>query len=177
VIRFRLKAPKQRVYGGFYFALIFTFTAVNHTKQQLYQACINYVQTRMDAAQQAITEAQQAQKDDTKSSAGDKYETGREMAQQETDRNMAQLTEANKLKITLNTISPDIISTQVDNGAIVVTNHGNFYIGISAGALAIDGKSYFAISLASPIGIKMRGLKIGDKFSLNGKDYSITGIA
>jgi hypothetical protein len=130
----------------------------------------------MAAAQQAIDEAQQAQKDDTKSSAGDKYETGREMAQQETDRNMAQLTEANKLKISLNTINPGHLATQVDNGALVITNNGSFYLAISAGALVVNGASYFAISLASPIGIKMRGLKAGDRFNLNGKDYIINSV-
>ncbi|MFD2144408.1 3-oxoacyl-ACP synthase [Mucilaginibacter antarcticus] len=149
---------------------------MNPTKQKLYQQCLNYVQTRMDAAQQAIDEAQRAQQDDTKSSAGDKYETGREMAQQETNRNMAQLAEANKLKIALNTINPNVVANQVDNGAIVLTNNGNFYIGISAGALVVDEVSYFAVSLASPIGIKMRGLKAGTKFNLNGKDYSISQV-
>jgi transcription elongation GreA/GreB family factor len=176
VIRFRLKAPKQRVYGGFYFVLYFYIYMVNKLKQDLYQQCLTYVQNRMDAAQQAIDEAQQAQKDDTKSSAGDKYETGREMAQQETDRNMAQLTEANKLKIILNTINPSVASTQVENGSVVITNNGNFYIAISAGSLAADGLTYFAISLAAPIGVKMRGLKPGDVFNLNGKDYTINSV-
>jgi hypothetical protein len=176
VIRFRLKAPKQRVYGGFYFALYFYIYRVNKLKQDLYQQCLTYVQTRMDAAQQAIDEAQQAQKDDTKSSAGDKYETGREMAQQETDRNMAQLTEANKLKIILNTINPLTSSSQVENGSVVITNNGNFYIAISAGSLVVNAVRYFAVSLASPIGIKMRGLKAGGVFSLNGKDYIINSV-
>ncbi len=130
----------------------------------------------MDAAQLAIDEAQQAQQDDTKSSAGDKYETGREMAQQETNRNMAQLTEANKLKVALNAINPDLISTQIENGAVVLTNNGNFYIAISAGALSVDGLAYIAISMASPIGIKMRGLTAGNNFSLNGKDYTISSV-
>ena len=54
-------------------------------KEELYNQCLNYVQSRMDAAQQGIDEAQQASKDDTKSSAGDKYETGRAMMQQQTE--------------------------------------------------------------------------------------------
>jgi transcription elongation GreA/GreB family factor len=149
---------------------------VDKLKQDLFQQCLNYVQNRMDAAQQAIDEAQQAQKDDTKSSAGDKYETGREMAQQETDRNMAQLTEANKLKIALTQISPLANVTQVENGSVVLTTNGNFYIAISAGSLLVDDTTYIAISLASPIGAKMRGLKAGDNFSLNGKDYTIKSV-
>ncbi len=142
-------------------------------KEELYKQCLEYVQSRMDAAQQGIDEAQQASKDDTKSSAGDKYETGRAMMQQETDRNMAQLNEANKLKVALNAINPTTIHTVTDTGSVVITNNGNFYMAISAGTLTVDGKAYFAISPASPIGLKLKGLKAGDKFELNGKGYVI----
>jgi transcription elongation GreA/GreB family factor len=149
---------------------------MSRLKQQLYQQCLDYVQQRMEAAEQGIKEAQQASKEDTKSSAGDKYETGRAMMQQETDRNMAQLNEANKLKVTLNQISATATSTSADNGSVVITNNGNFYIAISAGSLQVDKETYFAISLASPIGLKMKGLKAGDSFELNGKSYLISGI-
>ena len=145
-------------------------------KEELYKQCFNYVKSRMDAAQLGIDEAQQASKDDTKSSAGDKYETGRAMMQQETDRNMAQLNEANKLKVALNTINPTIIHNTIDTGSVVKTNNGNFYLAISAGTLNVDGESYFAISPASPIGIKMKGLKAGDEFEVNGKGYQIESI-
>src|SRR5476651_2014935 len=121
-------------------------------KEALYNQCLDYVQKRMDAAEQGIKEAQQASKDDTKSSAGDKYETGRAMMQQETDRNMAQLNEANKLKVALNTINPTANHTVIDTGSVVTTNNGNFYIAISAGTLTVDHENYFAISPASPVG-------------------------
>ncbi|RZA01879.1 MAG: 3-oxoacyl-ACP synthase [Sphingobacteriaceae bacterium] len=145
-------------------------------KEELYKQCLQYVQSRMDAAQQGIDEAQQASQDDTKSSAGDKYETSREMMQQETDRNMAQLNEANKLKVALNAINPTAIHTTIDTGSVVKTNNGNFYLAISAGTLSVNGDSYFAISPASPIGLKLKGLKVGDRFDLNGKGYVIEGI-
>jgi len=149
---------------------------VSNLKEVLYRQCLDYVQKRMDAAQQGIDEAQQASKEDTKSSAGDKYETGRAMMQQETDRNMAQLNEANKLKVALNAITTNLSSKQVENGSVVVTNNGNFYLAISAGALVANGESYVAISPASPIGLKLKGLKADDQFALNGKDYKIISI-
>ena len=130
----------------------------------------------MDAAQQAIDDAQRASTDDTKSSAGDKYETGREMMQQETNRNMAQLNEANKLKVALNKISPAIVTAKVDAGNVVLTDNGNFYIAISAGVLQVDGEKYFAISPSSPIGLKLLGQKQGDMFKLNDKTYQIKQV-
>jgi LPS O-antigen subunit length determinant protein (WzzB/FepE family) len=145
-------------------------------KEELYKQCLDYVQQRMQAAEQGIQEAQQASKDDTKSSAGDKYETGRAMMQQETDRNLAQLNEANKLKVALNTIGTTGSQPIADSGGVVMTNNGNFYIAISAGALIVNDTTYFAISPVSPIGLKLKGQKVGDTFSLNDKVYKIESI-
>ncbi len=149
---------------------------MTNLKEELYKACVDYVQKRMMAAELGIQEAQQAAKDDTKSSAGDKYETGREMAQQETDRNMAQLNEANKLKVALNGIGFAKTSGVADAGSVIITNNGNFYLAISAGTLTVEDKSYFAVSPVSPIGLKLKGLKAGDEFSLNGKGYTILEV-
>jgi len=113
-------------------------------KKELYSQCLNYVQKRMEAAQLAINEAQKASNDDTKSSAGDKYETGRAMMQQETDRNMVQLNEANKLKVALNKINPSIVADKVETGSLVLTGNGNFYIAVSAGVLTVNNEKYFA---------------------------------
>ena len=145
-------------------------------KKELYNQCLNYVQKSMEAALLAINEAQKASTDDTKSSTGDKYETGREMMQQETDRNMKQLNEANKLKVALNKISPNTVADNVDTGSVVVTNSGNFYVAVSAGILTVKGEKYFAISPGSPIGIKLMGQKAGAEVKLNDKLYHIKAV-
>jgi hypothetical protein len=142
-------------------------------KKELYKQCAEYVQKRMDAAQLAIDEAQKASNDDTKSSAGDKYETGRAMMQQETDRNRRQLDETNKLKVALNQLNPNHISDKAEPGSLVITNHGNFYIAVSAGVLKVNNDTYFAVSPASPIGLALNGQKAGKEFMLNGKLYQI----
>lgn len=146
-------------------------------KEQLYALCITYVRTRMHAAEQAIAEAQQSANNDTKSSAGDKYETGREMAQQETNRNLSQLNEANKLMVALQQISAAGKAATAEAGSLVTTNNGAFYIAISAGSLQLDGMSYFAVSPASPIGLQLKGKSAGDKFALNGKNYVIEAVS
>jgi len=145
-------------------------------KQQLYNLCVAYVQNRMHEAEDAFRAAEQASNDDTKSSAGDKYETGRAMMQQEKDRNTIQLNEANKLMVALNLIGTKTTSATVETGSLVITNNGSFYLAISAGILQIDSVNYFAVSPASPIGMKLKGLKTGDGFDLNGKQYIIENI-
>ena len=149
---------------------------MTNLKRDLYTLCVNYVKTRIETAKQAIDDAQQSASEETKSSAGDKYETGREMMQQETDRNQAQLNEANKLLIALNQINIDTTSSSAAPGSLVITDGGKFYLAISAGAINLNGEGYFAVSPASPIGAKLLGRKTGDEFNLNGKHYSIKEV-
>lgn len=130
----------------------------------------------MDASKQALDSAQQAGQEETKSSAGDKYETSREMMQQETDRNRAQLNEANKLLIILSRINPDSRHDTADTGSLVITNNGKFYIAISTGTLIINGEAFVAVSSASPIGLLLKGRKAGDEFNFNGRHYRIEDI-
>jgi hypothetical protein len=98
------------------------------------------------------------------------------MAQQEANRNMGQLNEANKLKIALNRISTNSSVDVVDTGSIVVTDGGNFYIAIGAGTLRINDEDYFAVSPFSPIGLKLKGLKAGNQINLNEKNYRVKQV-
>lgn len=130
----------------------------------------------MATAQEAIQVAQQSANEETKSSAGDKYETGRAMAQLEIEKNTIQLGEAKKLKQVLDQISTDRETAIVALGSVVFTNQGNFFIAISAGQFVIDSKTYFALSPNSPIGLKLIGLQVHDSFSFNKKEYQISNI-
>src|ERR1700722_687376 len=118
-------------------------------KKELYRQCLIYVQNRIDEAKQALDDTQAATNDDTKSSAGDKYETGREMMQQETNRNLGQLSEANKLKVALNTIGTGFGKETAEPGSLVITDNGSFYLAISAGILKVNNDVYYAVSPAS----------------------------
>jgi hypothetical protein len=150
---------------------------MSEIKSTLYNLCLAYVENRIATSKEAIQSAQQSAGEETKSSAGDKYETGREMIQQETNRNMAQLTEANKLKIALSQIpvggQP---SATVQAGSLVITNKGKFYIAISAGSLTYNNETYFAVSIASPIGIQLKGKSAGASFSLNNNVYIVQTV-
>jgi transcription elongation GreA/GreB family factor len=147
-----------------------------HLKQELFNKCLQFVDERIASTENAINQAKEASQDDTKSSAGDKYETTREMMQQEISRNEAQLHEAKKLKHALLQIPVNKTAKSVENGSIVSTNNGNFFIAISAGQITVEGKTYFVISSASPIGRLMLGLKKGEKFTFNGKAFEVEGV-
>ena len=145
-------------------------------KRQLYSLCAEYITNRETAIKNTIAEAREAANNETKSSAGDKYETGREVMQQEIDLNLTRLNELKKLRSTLERIVPDRKCVTAQPGAVVNTNNGNYYIAISAGQLKVNGTTYYAISAAAPIGMQMAGLKEGDTYLLNGKKVVIEQV-
>jgi transcription elongation GreA/GreB family factor len=147
------------------------------TKEKLYRLCEEYIQKRETEIKKIISDARDAANNETKSSAGDKYETGREVMQQEIDLNLTRLNEINKLKLTMERIAPDCKCETAQPGALVRTSNGNYYIAISAGQLKIDGTTYYAISAASPIGAEMIGKRSGDSFTLNRKQITIKSIS
>ncbi len=142
-------------------------------KQHLHAHCHVYVEERINTATRAIHAAQAAANEESKSSAGDKYETGRAMAQLEIEKHSTQLAEAQKLKKTLERIGTAQSSGSIQAGSLVITNQGNFYIAIAATPIDIEGKSYFSISSFSPIAQRVLGLRTGDQFIFNGKDFMI----
>jgi len=145
-------------------------------KSQLYQLCLTFIQNRIENIEYSMQQARQASNDDTKSSAGDKYETTREMMQQEMDRNSKLLYEAGQQKIALQQIENVDAAKEVKNGSLVLTDEGNFYISISAGELKVEGQTFFAVSQAAPIGKLFIGKKVGMELTFNGKKYLIKQI-
>ncbi|MDB5118801.1 MAG: transcription elongation factor [Sphingobacteriales bacterium] len=149
---------------------------MENIKKNLYNQCLDYVNQRIETAEKAIKSARESANDDTKSSAGDKYETGRAMMQQEIDNNQLQLNEAKKLKVVLDQINPEKECDTVQIGSLVITNKGNFFISVSAGQLKVDGAIYFAVSSISPIGTKLMRLQVGSELNFNGKEFKLIEI-
>lgn len=145
-------------------------------RQALYSACLTYVQQRIDTARQAMEAAQASANEESKSSAGDKYETGRAMAQIERDRHAQLLAEALKLQQELARINIDKAYETVQPGSLVQTDRGAFFISISAGKLTHGGAIYFAVSPASPIGTLLAGKRVGDAVTVNTTTYRLTQV-
>ena len=99
------------------------------------------------------------------------------MAQLEIEKSAAQLAEAMKLKQTLEALAEKKPTENAQAGSLVMTDQGNFYLTIPAGQLIVDHKTYYAISVDSPIGARLLGLKLGSSFTLRDKTYRIEQIA
>ncbi|MEH6305727.1 3-oxoacyl-ACP synthase [Olivibacter sp. CPCC 100613] len=142
-------------------------------KTMLYSHCQQIVNERIYHAEQGILHAKDAAKGDTKSSAGDKYETTREMMQQEIDRNERQLAEANKLKYQLDGVPITSVSNTIQLGSLVKTNDGLFFLSISLGTVELTSYRFFVISPISPFGQVLLGKQVGDCVEFNRRNYEI----
>lgn len=145
-------------------------------KTALHQHCLLLAEDRITSLQHILKEAQQAANNETKSSAGDKHETGRAMAQLETEKLTAQLSEALNIKENLAQINLNLTNNTVVLGSVVYTNKGNFYMAASIGKVTIENEVFFAISPASPIGKLLLTKKEKESFSLNGNAYTILAV-
>jgi|SRR5690606_14707979 len=145
-------------------------------KEAVYDECLKAVTSRIANAEQALQQAREASQDDTKSSAGDKYETTREMMQQDIDRNNAQLYEAKKIYFQLEQCKSPENQGNVQPGSIVKTSKALLYIAVSIGQLKIDKHTIFAVSPASPIGQLLIGKSRNDTFEFNGVSQKIEAI-
>ena len=145
-------------------------------KKELYKACVDFVNKREETVHQIITSNQNALTSETKSSAGDKHETGRAMLQLEMEKASQQLESIHQMKIILDKISIDTTSEIIRLGSLVLTDQANYFLAISVGELIIQNKKYYAISPVSPIGKLLLGKKAGDEFVFNGKAVTIQEI-
>lgn len=145
-------------------------------KSQLYQTCSLYLQKRFDAIESRLKDLDESLGAETKSSVGDKYETGRAMLHLEKEKQMRQLAVLLESKQLLASIDAQKKCEQVEQGALVITNQGAFYIAISAGKLTVEHQLYFAITLASPIGKLLFHKKAGEQFQFRGRTYKIEAV-
>lgn len=149
---------------------------IEDKKAALYQLCLTFIETRIKTAETALLQAREASNDDTKSSAGDKYETSREMMQQEIDRNKRLLMDAEENLRVLLSVKDTPKSEVVRQGGVVATNFGSFYLSVAAGQLQLEDETVFAISPASPIGKLLLGKQKGSEFEFNGKAYVVNEL-
>ncbi|KKO06066.1 hypothetical protein LCGC14_0070790 [marine sediment metagenome] len=145
-------------------------------KKDAYDFCVLFVSDRLTRIQHQIKELETALSSETKSSAGDKHETGRAMIQLEREKLGQQLAELEKTQQLLSKVPKNRDVKTVGLGSLVVTDSFIYYVAISAGEFKNELKSVYCISAATPIGKLAFGKLVGDTFSFNGKSLTIVSI-
>lgn len=145
-------------------------------KKRLYDLCVRQIEDKINTYQASMQAAQASANEESKSSAGDKYETGRAMMQIERDKYAVQLAENLKLKQVLDNIDPNQPKDKAVLGSVLHTSQGYFFISISLGKLVLDGKTFFAVSPSSPIGKVMFNKAKGEDFQFNQRLFKVVDL-
>ncbi len=145
-------------------------------KQRLHQHLLDKLDSEVLEIKSDLQRIIESRNKETKSSAGDKFETGRSMLQNEEANARKRLGVAEDRRHELRKIVPTRNCLSVVPGALVQTSLGLFYICIAVGKLSIEGKVCFGISLDSPIGKRLSGRKAGETFVFNGTQVKISEL-
>ncbi|MFM2392467.1 MAG: hypothetical protein RLZZ546_444 [Bacteroidota bacterium] len=136
----------------------------------------DWIDKQIYTAKQAMDAAQESATSDGKSSAGDKFETGRAMGHRDRDMFANQLSAALKEKESLHKIDLKIVSPSVCFGSLVETTAGIFFISISMGKIKVEDKIIFAVSPQAPVCKDLIGKVKNDSFLFQGIKYEVIFI-
>ena len=134
------------------------------------------INQRINQYRQDIASAEESRNTATKSSAGDKHETGRALMQIELDNLEKQLGANLTLKNSLEQMPTFENQETIAFGSLVKTDQGLFFISISLGKVTSGADACYALSPTAPLGNMLIGHKKGDIVRFRENAYSIEEI-
>ncbi len=140
---------------------------MKETKIALVRICQEKITQRINEIQKKLSLVREARNNQTKSSAGDKYETGRAMMQIEEQNNQGQLADAHAKRLLLKSLDLGKLHQRVDLGSLVYTNRGTYFIVAGFGKVLLEDEFYYCISPDAPIGKKLMGKHPADVINFN----------
>jgi transcription elongation GreA/GreB family factor len=130
--------------------------------------CKEQLTARQAEYRRELKNLDEAAAGETKSSAGDKYETAREMIAQSRNLISRNLAEAEAGLDALARMAAAPLRPVIGFGSLVETDSGWHMVGASLGEMEISGVVVRMISLASPLGAALKGKRAGDRIPWRG---------
>ena len=142
------------------------------TKSEIHLKLRSILEKSLEEARREYILAKESRDSDTKSSAGDKFETGREMMQREMDKLSALVDNTLNSIAKLDRLTDLSAAAVISEGSLVVTDQETYYISIGYGKL----DSVYAISIESPLGVELKGKRVGECIEMRGRKITIKSI-
>lgn len=152
------------------------FDAPMTTKEKVYRHCVDIVKQRIQTCKESLNRLQESLASETKSTAGDKHETGRAMIQLEREQIGVQLAVNEVDLATLQSIQLNRQTELVQIGSLVKTSKHNYFMAVSGGKITLENQVYYLISLSSPIGQVLKGKKRNDTVHFRKEEMKILTI-
>ena len=145
-------------------------------KNKLKLFALALIGQRIAAAKGMIDQAQQAANNEEKSSAGDKYETGRAMGHLQKDMHARQLAESMKELAALHSVHTDLLYPAAGPGAFVQAEGIAFFIAAGLGRQQHEGQTILFLSPQAPLAKVLQDKKQGDDIAFLGRTVRILEI-
>lgn len=142
-------------------------------REEIFEEINTQLRQEISESQEYLEGLLVSRNNDTKSSAGDKYETGRAMMQQEIDRAEDRIQQLRKQRNEIERLQKVEQNRSCQPGAIVQLENELFLLGPAVGKLKLNGVILFSISMASPLGQLLSGKEEGDFVQFRGKANEI----
>ena len=142
-------------------------------KNKLKNLGLDVLKQRIATAQEAMNQAQEAANSEEKSSAGDKYETGRAMGQLQKEMYGRQLAEYAKEVKALQSIAVDPLCDGGGPGAFVQAAGIAFFVSAGLGRQEVEGLSVLFVSPLAPLARALENKRAGDSLLFNGANMII----
>ncbi len=146
------------------------------TKIEAKLACLEKVEYKIKICQKELNQILHDLSNETKSSAGDKYEVGRAMLQIEREKFGRQLQELEQLQALIKLISTEQNHERIQLGSLVQTSQFNYFISVSLGEIQLGDFSFYAISKQTPVAQELLGKVSGDHVSFRNSSFEIQQI-
>tara|TARA_Y100000385_G_scaffold23759_1_gene22931 strand:- start:1096 stop:1545 length:450 start_codon:yes stop_codon:yes gene_type:complete len=129
---------------------------------------------KISSLKKDINSLKESQKNDTKSSMGDKYETGRAMIQLELEKYHSRLSNNNEMLSNLLKINPKLKTKTIQSGSLIQTNHGWFFISIGIGKVKVENNTeVIVLSPIAPLGRMFLNKVRNESFDFQNRQYQI----
>lgn len=145
-------------------------------KLKIHELCLNHLEVSAQVYLKNIKDAQRGLSSESKSSAGDKHETGRAMLQLEAEKLGAQYQEILKVINFHKQLVVEEDHTHIKLGSLVKTNIGLFYLTTGLGSIKDENYSIFNLSIKAPISKLLLGKKAEEQFVFNNKTIKIISL-
>ncbi len=150
---------------------------MNELKAKVYETAISKVKEKMQMLREERNAINEGILEDNKSSAGDKFETGRETMTQDLNTVEKQLKQA-KFEFDelcrLQSIKEK--TPTIQEGSMVKIGADIFLISLSLGQINVGSDKIFLLSESSPLGESLIGKKENDEIQFRGKPMKIAAI-
>ena len=136
-------------------------------KKTVFKCVEAELKRKTDEIQLQFDDLQNSLLNETKSSAGDKHETGRGMVQLEQEKLAKSLTQVTLLRNALSKVKPYESHDVIQYGSLVQTSNGYFFFSVGLGKIQVEDQDVFCMTATSPLGQKLLGKRKGEHIQMN----------